>query len=413
MQLRRLLALLLGLSLLLLLAGCFPGAGASRLKYPPLETKIETIDRLPDIEAVKLHKQDLETAAEKAGKDDPHKAENMFLAAYCAERLENYEEAIAKYEAVPRISGDYKAIANFRVGEIAANARPKVTDADKRALKGYTNASGYYPTGTMLVREPALASQPLGKWRTEPLRIAANSRADKFQRHFFSYRAIDTLVALLGRNPHYSYGLAVILIAVLVRVVTTPLTNRQFKSMREMQAVQPLLTELQKKYKDNKQKLMQEQMQIFKEHKINPMGGCLPMLVQMPFLIWVYRAVWAYNWQFENTSFLWIGNLANSDQVLLVLYAVSLYFSQKITTPPTADPQQQQMQKTMALLMPIMFLFMFKSMPAAFILYWFAQNVLMTTNQFFYLRKNPSPALQASGEGKQKKKSEKPNPKGE
>jgi membrane protein insertase Oxa1/YidC/SpoIIIJ len=72
------------------------------------------------------------------------------------------------------------------------------------------------------------------------------------------------------------------------------------------------------------------------------------------------------------------------------------------------------MQKTMALLMPIMFLFMFKTMPAAFILYWFAQNVLMTTSQFFYLKKNPAPALQASGEVKQKSKTktEKPNPKG-
>jgi YidC/Oxa1 family membrane protein insertase len=207
----------------------------------------------------------------------------------------------------------------------------------------------------------------------------------------------------LGRNKHYSYGLAIILIAVLVKLITTPLTNRQFKSMREMQAVQPLLAELQKKHKGDKQKLMQEQMQIFKEHKINPMGGCLPMLVQMPFLIWVYRAVWAYNWQFEDTKFLWIGNLANGDQWLLILYAVSLYFSQKITTPPTADPQQQQMQKTMALLMPVMFLMMFRTMPAAFILYWFAQNVLMTTNQFFYLRRNPPPALQASAEVKQKK----------
>jgi len=385
------------------LAGCFPGAGPmlSSQDLEALRGELEKVDRLSGDVNVKLEKERLESEQLKSPDKDPRKALNQFLVAYCAEKLGNYEEAVARYEALGR--SPYKAVASFRIGEVASHART-IVEADKRALNGYTGASGYYPTGRILVRYPALASEPLQEWKIEELRVAANSRADVYQRHATSYKAIDALVTFLGKNKHFSYGLAILLIAIIVKGLTTPLTVRQFKSMREMQAVQPLLTELQRKHKGDREAVMRGQMKLFKEHKINPMGGCLPLLIQMPFLIWVYRAVWAYNWQFEGARFLWIPNLALPDIPLLLLYAVSLYFSQKLTTTPTADPQQQQMQRTMAIIFPIMFLYMFKLMPAAFILYWFAQNVLMTGHQYYIMSKHNPPAAAAPAEEKVVKK---------
>jgi len=375
---------------LAVVAGCFPGAPAlSSGDLKKLKADLEKIDHLSGDIAVKLEKSELESAVQKAP-NGPGKARDLFLTAYCAERLGNYEEALTRYEAFGR--SPYRSMAFFRMGEVAAHA-PAVMEADKRALKGYSGAGGYYPTGEILVRYPPLASQPLREWKSEQLRIAANSRADRYHRNALSYKAIDALVSFTGRNRSFSYGFAIFLIAIIVKIVTTPLSNRQFKSLREMQALQPLLNELQRKHKGDREAMMREQMKLFREHKINPLGGCLPLLVQLPFLIWVYRAVWAYNWQFEEKQFLWIANLAGPDTPLLLLYAASLYFSQKLTITPTADPQQRQMQRMMAILFPIMFLMMFKLMPAAFILYWFAQNVLMTAHQYYAMKRNPQPAL--------------------
>ncbi len=377
---------------LLLVAGCMmpggrPTAGAD---LTGMQGDLEKIDHLTSDEAVKLDKQELETALEKAPEKSPLRVRNPFLIAYCAERLANYQEAINRYETLGRTP--YRGLAYFRIGEIASHASG-IMEADKTALSGYTRASGYYPVGKMLVRDPALASASLKQWKMEDLRVAANSRADHYQRRNFSYKAIDALVAFTGRTPSFSYGFALFLIALIVKVVTIPLSTRQFKSMKEMQALQPLITELQKKYKNDREALMKEQMRLFKEHKINPLGGCLPMLIQLPFLIWVWRAVWAYNWQFEHKPFLWIANLAAPNTLLLILYAISLYLSQKLTVTPTADPQQQQMQRMMAILFPVMFLMMFQSMPSAFILYWFSQNVLMTAHQYYIMKKGPQPAF--------------------
>ncbi|NIM06439.1 MAG: membrane protein insertase YidC [Armatimonadetes bacterium] len=390
------LLLVFGIFILVTLSGCFQG-GPPALSHSDLEvlkTELEKIDSISGDVDVKLEKERLDSEQQKLDKKNPQKALYLFLIAYCAEKLGNYEEAIPRYEAVGR--SHYKSMAFFRIGEVASHVEG-MWEADKRALKGYTGASGYAPQGNILVRYPALASEPLKEWKVEELRVAANSRADKYQRRATSYKAIDAIVTFLGKNPRFSYALAILLIALVVKVITTPLSNRQIKSMREMQAIQPLLTEIQRKHKGDREALMKAQMKLFKEHKINPMGGCLPLLVQMPFLIWVYRAVWAYNWQFEGKSFLWISNLAVHDYPLLILYAGSLYFSQKLTTPPTADPQQQQTQRMMAIIFPFMFLFLFKFMPAAFILYWFAQNVLMTGHQYYLLRKTPPSAVAPAG----------------
>jgi len=409
------LLILLGLLALVSLSGCMMGAGSAPMAeatLDKLQADLEEIDGLDASDRAKIleRKDAYDTAANKL-ENGSEKERLGFLAAYCDERLGNFDGAVKAYDNLGKSS--YGSMANFRKGEIAHNA-PGISEADKKAKDGYSKAGGGFmrPQGSMfgcgaapsqeeekapeiLVRVPALASEPLVKWTREDLREAANSRADLYYRETLSYKVVDELVHFLGANKAYSYGLAVFILAFIVKLITTPLTNRQIKSMREMQAIQPLLSDLQKKHKDDRESMMREQMKLFKEHGVNPLSGCLPLLIQLPFLIWVYRAVWAYNWQFEGTSFLWIGNLALPDMPVLVLYAASMYFSQKLTATPTADPQQQQMQRMMTILFPIMFLFLFQSMPAAFILYWLAQNVLMTGHQYYMLKKNPPQALAA------------------
>ncbi len=137
-------------------------------------------------------------------------------------------------------------------------------------------------------------------------------------------------------------------------------------------------------------------MDLFKEHKVNPAGSCLPMLIQFPILIWVYYAIRYFVFQFEGVHFLYVKSLADPDVVtvsgmpvpgpLLILYGISMYFSQKLLAQPTATPEQQQQQKMMAYMMPVLLLFVLKSLPAAFILYWLLQNMLMTGHQWLIMR---------------------------
>ncbi len=189
---------------------------------------------------------------------------------------------------------------------------------------------------------------------------------------------------------------AILLIALLAKIVTTPFSVAQFRSMRAMQLFQPELKKLQEKYKDDKQQQARAQMELMKEHKINPTSSCLPMILQMVILIQVYYGIRHFIFRFEDVPFLYIKSLANPDVLLingvswpgplLVLYAASMYFTQKLISMPAATPEQQQQQKMMSIMMPVMMLMIMKPLPAAFILYWFLQNVLMTGHQWLIMR---------------------------
>jgi YidC/Oxa1 family membrane protein insertase len=177
------------------------------------------------------------------------------------------------------------------------------------------------------------------------------------------------------------------LLAVLIKVITAPLTTMAYRGMRDMQRVQPLLKELQAKYKDDRAKLAEEQMKLMKEHKVSPASGCLPMLIQLPIFIAVYRAVTVYAFQFSNAGFLWIENLARPDLILLILYAISMIVTQKLTATPAADPQQQVLQNQMTYMMPVFLVLVLYSMASAFLLYWFFLNVMSSGHQYYLLRK--------------------------
>ncbi|HTJ28118.1 MAG TPA: YidC/Oxa1 family membrane protein insertase [Candidatus Limnocylindria bacterium] len=200
-----------------------------------------------------------------------------------------------------------------------------------------------------------------------------------------------------------NYGVALIVLALLVRVVLWPLTNMQFKSMAEMQKVQPLVKQLQAKYKNDQQQLNQKMMELYKEHKVNPLAGCVPMLIQFPILIGLYWAIQERIGDFKNEHFLWIGSplsehfhqflatsLAVPDVALLALYVVSMYFTVRYGSPPSTDPQQAQTQKIMAIASPAMIaIFGFKyRWASALYIYWLAMNVFTVGQQLLMYRKH-------------------------
>jgi YidC/Oxa1 family membrane protein insertase len=213
----------------------------------------------------------------------------------------------------------------------------------------------------------------------------------------WKYKLIDGLVALTGRSPSFSYGFAMILLAVLVKVLLFPLARKQYASQAEMRRMQPLVKELQQKYKGVE--LNQKTLELYKEHNVNMFGGCMPTLLQLPFLMFVYWAIREYEPAFSRGKFLWIGsdlakqhpgilggNLALPDVPLLVMYTLTNYITMRMT--PAADPQQQQQQNSMALMTSGMFFYMFLNYrwSSAFVLYWLALNLLSIwqTYEFVY-----------------------------
>ena len=188
-----------------------------------------------------------------------------------------------------------------------------------------------------------------------------------------------------------NYGIAIILLTLLVRILFWPLTHKSTESMKRMQEIQPEIKALQEKYKkSNPQKLQQETMKLYKEKKVNPMGGCLPMFVQIPVFIALFTVL-RNAIELRYSGFLWIADLSMAENlmagkvpfvgslnILPIVMSLSMIWQQKLSSPgAAATPEQQQQQKMMMFMMPIMMLFFFYSMPSGLVLYWTTSNLLM------------------------------------
>jgi YidC/Oxa1 family membrane protein insertase len=211
---------------------------------------------------------------------------------------------------------------------------------------------------------------------------------------------MDFLVSVTGRNPAFSYWLAILIFTIVVRLLLWPLSKAQYESSQKMMALQPRMKELQQKYKDKPEELNRRVLQLYKEAGVNPFGCGFNMFVQMGILIILYGIIRDYQFQFQNGHFLWIGsslsrqypqflapNLAMPDKPLLLLYAVSMFLSQKLTMIPNPDPAQQQSQQMIAIMMPLMFLFILQTFPSAFTLYWLLFNIFTTVQQLLIMKK--------------------------
>jgi len=217
---------------------------------------------------------------------------------------------------------------------------------------------------------------------------------------------INVLIVVTGSLMD-NFGLAIIALTIIVRLVTLPLTTKQLRATKAMQELQPKLTELQKKHGKDRSKLAQEQMQLYKESGVSPAGCVLPMLVQMPIWIALFQSIirvlaatpegflnlarhlyssWAQVFSLVplNSKFLWL-DLATPDRYLLlpILVGGTMWLQQKMVMPRTTDPKQQAQSTMMLWMMPLMFAFLTTQFPSGLALYWVISNIISIGVQYY------------------------------
>lgn len=250
---------------------------------------------------------------------------------------------------------------------------------------------------TVGVQTPLHASNQVQRVRVytgpkhQPTLVQVDPSLDKLiDLGVFSPLARPMLGALRWVNGFVgNYGVSIILVTVLIKILLWPLTQKSYKSMQAMQKMQPKLKELQVLYKDDRQGLNRAMMQLYRDQKINPMGGCLPMLLQVPFFFAFYNAL-LYAIELRHAPFicwdqpiLWdirgICDLSVYDPsyVTPILMGVSMFYQQKLTPTTVADPTQAKIMQ----FMPLIFLIFFLNAPAGLVLYWLVNNVLSIVQQ--------------------------------
>ncbi|MGB0911321.1 MAG: membrane protein insertase YidC, partial [Nitrospirales bacterium] len=187
-----------------------------------------------------------------------------------------------------------------------------------------------------------------------------------------------------------NYGIAIILLTVCIKLLFVPLQYKSYKSMQGMQKIQPKVLEIQNKFKDDRERLNKELMKLYKDHKVNPVGGCLPMVLQMPAFISLFNILYMTIDLRQAPFLLWITDLSVPDPFYLlpILMGASMVLQQKIM-PTTMDPTQAKMM----LILPVFLTFLFLTFPAGLVLYWVTNNVLTITQQFVtdrYIFKKPT-----------------------
>lgn len=227
--------------------------------------------------------------------------------------------------------------------------------------------------------------------------------------HFLTNEVMLPILNMFYGVTH-SYGMAIVLLTLVVKAALFPLTAKQFKASRQMQMLQPKLQELQAKYKNNPEEMQRKLMEFYKENNANPFASCLPTLLQLPFIFALYAALMseAFRQEIANTGFLFISDLANSgiftgdgthwdNLVLVLIFGASTWLMQKMMTTNPSDPMQRQMLTLMPLMITGMFLFF--PLPSGVLLYIVSSNLISIGQNFFLLKRMPpipAPATPAS-----------------
>ena len=197
-----------------------------------------------------------------------------------------------------------------------------------------------------------------------------------------------------------NYGVAIIILTIMTKILLWPLGTKSYKSMGEMKKIQPLMAEIREKYKNDKKRMNQEVMGLYKTYKINPMGGCLPMIAQIPVFFALYRMLYEAIELRHAPFFGWIIDLSAPDRlfhfnfsipfmqppygipVLTIIMGASMLLQQKMSPPP-GDPAQAKMM----MLMPIIFTFIFINFSSGLVLYWLTNNLLSISQQYYISKK--------------------------
>ncbi len=181
-----------------------------------------------------------------------------------------------------------------------------------------------------------------------------------------------------------NWGFSIILLTLVVRGVLFPLTKAQYTSMAKMRLLTPKMQELRERYGDDRQKLGQETMKLYKNEKVNPLGGCFPLLIQMPIFIALYWTLMESTELRHSPFILWITDLSVHDPYFVtpILYGISMFFIQKMSPTPVTDP----MQRKIIMAMPVVFTFMFCTFPAGLTLYWLVSNCFTIFQQIIIFK---------------------------
>ncbi|MBW2558327.1 MAG: membrane protein insertase YidC [Deltaproteobacteria bacterium] len=200
--------------------------------------------------------------------------------------------------------------------------------------------------------------------------------------------ALPLLTALNWIHKYVNnYGVAIIILTILVKLIFWPLGNISYKSMRGMQKLQPKMKELQEKYKDDKAKLQQETMALYRTNKVNPMSGCFPMVIQLPVFFGLYRAL-LYSIELRHAPFIfWIQDLSAKDPYYItpIVMGATMFLQQRMSPAPGGN----EMQAKMMMWMPVIFTFLFLNFPSGLVIYWLFNNVLSIGQQYYINKKNP------------------------
>ena len=264
------------------------------------------------------------------------------------------------------------------------------------ALRFSGAAGGGHAEATLWADQPASGANYnlyVGPKKLPELRLAGHRLDDSVALGWFAFvaRPLLELMILLTRFTG-NYGWSILILTAAVRLVFYPVNKRQAVAMKAMQRIQPEIKKIQEKYKDDRERLNRELMDAYRRHKVNPLAGCLPMLVQLPVFLGLYNAL-MQSIELRHAPFLgWITDLSAPDRlghltvpfvtppgipVLTLLMGASMLVQQRMM-PAAGDPAQQRMM----MLMPVIFTVMFINFPSGLVLYWFASNVMSIAQQY-------------------------------
>lgn len=280
-----------------------------------------------------------------------------------------------------------------------------ISEEDKKAtVKGTTLPDGEvritYITPSLNLRQHQKATESFTLYlgpRDLDILKALNKKIEKaINFGWFDIIAKPLLVTLRFFNKYLgNYGISIILLTIIIKILFWPLTHKSYQSMKEMRKLQPMMAKIREKYKGNKQEMQKQLMGLYKTYKINPMGGCLPMIVQIPVFFALFRVL-PNSIELRHAPFvLWIKDLSAPDRlfsfpfqipfmtppygipVLTLIMGASMFLQQKMTPTP-GDPAQAKMM----MLLPIVFTFLFINFPSGLVLYWLVNNILSIAQQY-------------------------------
>lgn len=222
----------------------------------------------------------------------------------------------------------------------------------------------------------------------------------------------NALILIYLYLPGHDFGIAVIILTLLIKLILYPLGAQAIRSQKNLAHLQPKMKEIQEKFKDNKEQQSKAMMELYKKEKINPFSGCLPLIIQLPILIGLYRVFWngfgetqlgfLYGFMSNpgqiNTTFLGLVDLTKASIVLVVLTGIAQFFQSKmmvIKQKKLSGPtdMSQMMQKQMVYLFPLFTIFFLWRLPAAIALYWLTTTLFTIAQQYIILKKHDSPRI--------------------